>query len=132
MIDTYSPHLNKFSARGGKLITWHGLADELIPPDNTISYYKNVLEANEHVDEFYRVFLVPGTLHCVAGNGPHPDDALQKLMKWVEDGEAPEVLKGTSLDGKVSRPLCPWPKVARYDGKGDQDAFTSFSCADSY
>ncbi|KAJ0374846.1 hypothetical protein COL922a_014206, partial [Colletotrichum nupharicola] len=94
-IATNKPDLSAFRDRGGKLLTWHGLADGAIPPDNTISYrerVKAVMGGNQNVNQFYRLFLAPGIGHCAGGPGAFPADALDSLIKWVEKDDAPTEL----------------------------------------
>ncbi|MFC0113941.1 tannase/feruloyl esterase family alpha/beta hydrolase [Kibdelosporangium aridum] len=93
IIGTDSPDLSAFRKSGGKLLTWHGLADQLIPPHGTVNYRKQVdrvMGGHQRVDEFYRVFLAPGVAHCQGG--PVPVDAFGALVNWVEHGKAPETL----------------------------------------
>ena len=79
---------------------------------------------------FARLFMAPGVGHCSGGSGAAPIDPLAAVVAWVEDGVAPDTLPAQA--GETTRPLCPWPQVARYDGDGSTDAAANFSCADSY
>ena len=131
IINTADPDLSAFRDNGGKLLTWHGMADQLIMPNGTTSYYERVLECDADAAEFYRVFLAPGTLHCAAGVGPYPYDSLDRLVAWVESDEAPDTLialNRTAAGDDATRPLCPYPKVQTYTG-GDPDLLESFTCA---
>lgn len=138
LIGTNNPDLTAFRSRGGKLLTWHGMSDEVIPMDNTLRYRKQVeavMGGGALVDEFYRVFLVPGVGHCYGGNGAFPKDALNSLMSWVEDGKAPDRLHGKTNDwnGKpAERIMCAYPLVAKYDGKGDASRASSYTCSKDY
>ena len=81
--------------------------------------------------EFMRLFMVPGMFHCRGGVGVDRIDALTPLLNWVEGGAAPARIVAHRVEGgKVarSRPLCPYPEVARYNGSGSLDAAESFSC----
>ena len=116
------------------MLTWHGLSDPLIFPNGTIDYRKRVeakMGGNMAVNEFYRTFLAPGVGHCFGGTGHAPVDPLRALVDWVEEGKAPDVLYAETLDGSVTRNLCPWPLVERYKG-GDVTKAESFTCAESY
>jgi hypothetical protein len=119
IIGTDDPDLSAFRDTGGKMITWHGLADHLIPPNGTVQYYERVMAVDPGVRDYYRLFEAPGVGHCWGGIGPFPGDAFGSLIKWVEEGLAPDILDGTSLpvNGKVRRrPLCPYPLVSAYIG----------------
>ncbi|KFA80686.1 hypothetical protein S40288_01769 [Stachybotrys chartarum IBT 40288] len=129
-----SPNLGPLRDNGSKLLTWHGLADEVITARATIRYRETVeavLGGNERVNEFYRVFLAPGVGHCYGGTGAYPADALDALIGWVEDGEAPETLHGRTANGE-ERILCPYPLVARFDGEGNPEVADSYSCAEDF
>ena len=159
-LNSSSPDLRSFRAHGGKLIQYHGWGDTAIPPQNSIDYYEMVraflgkymdsrIDASKPVDEFYRLFLVPGMGHCRGGGGANvfgnggtvagatmdPErDLLTALDRWVEKGVAPTRFIGTgksfSDPGKpLTRPLCVYPQVAKYKGSGDINDAASFSCA---
>jgi pimeloyl-ACP methyl ester carboxylesterase len=138
IISADDPDLAPFRDSGGKLLTWHGLGDPLIPHNQTLRYRRQVeklLGGYDAVNAFYRIFLAPGAGHCNGGYGPVPDGPISALVDWVENGNAPETITSSFIDitgSNVSRPLCPWPLVARYDGTGDFRSPSSFSCADSY
>lgn len=130
---TNDPDLSEFNLAGGKMITWHGLADQYIPPSASQDYYDAVTERNPDVQDFYRYFQAPGVLHCAGGNGPVPIDALQKLVAWVEDGTGPpETLSGVSApsaEGVVyQRPICSYPKRAVYKGQGNVTLSEHWEC----
>ncbi|KAI9683218.1 MAG: hypothetical protein M1822_006083 [Bathelium mastoideum] len=130
IMGTADPDLSFFRAAGGKMITWHGLADQLIFPNGTVDYYKRVLERDPQAQDFYRFFEAPGTVHCAVGAGPYPETALESLMQWVEAGMTPETLAtvGTNANGtEVRRNICPWPQVQTYVG-GDPNVASSFVC----
>lgn len=116
MIATNSPDLSAFKTAGGKMITWHGLADEVIPPNGTISYYEEVLVGNEDVPGFYRFFEAPGVGHCFDGSGPVPKFAFSQLVDWVEGGTAPDTLHAVK-NSNISRILCPYPLRQKFIGE---------------
>ncbi len=127
-------NLSAFRKHGGKLILYHGWADQLLSPYNTIDYYEGVRKTAgaAHADEFVRLFMEPGMAHCAGGPGPDAFDAVDAMVKWVEHGTAPEqIVASHSTAGQVdrTRPLCPYPKVAKYKGSGSTDAAASFVCA---
>jgi hypothetical protein len=124
--------LSEFRDAGGKMITWHGLADSRIPPNGTSNYYKQVLEQTANVSGFYRYFEAPGVGHCAGGLGPAPLDALGALVEWVERGVEPDTLRAVGQDGDGTvRHLCLYPLVQRYVG-GDPKVAESFECATGF
>jgi Tannase and feruloyl esterase len=133
VLDAIDPDLRAFKARGGKLIMYHGWNDQLIPPLNTINYYDSVskLMGASDTDDFARMFMAPGMLHCAGGPGPNTFDALGALEQWVEHASKPStIIASRSTDGIVARtrPLCPYPQVATYTGSGSIDTAASFVC----
>ena len=138
VLGTDNPDLSGFRSRGGKAILWHGWSDQLIYPEGTIDYYKRVQErmGGDKTAEFVRLFMAPGVGHCGGGTGPAPTGQLESLVKWVEDGKAPETLEAVRRDqtGKTirSRPLCTYPLVARYKGSGSTDEMANFVCSANF
>jgi feruloyl esterase len=132
-MDAMNAKLRPFAARGGKLILYHGLADDLLSPYNTIDYFervRTVLGASATA-AFARLYLVPGMGHCGGGPGPNRFDALTALVAWVEHDTAPKELIASHLrEGAAerTRPLCPYPQVATYTGSGDSDQAKNFVC----
>jgi feruloyl esterase len=139
-MDTSDPDLRPFQARGGKIISWHGLADKVIPPNGTLDYYKRVQAISPDVRDFYRYLEAPGVAHCAGGKGPFPLKAFESLVKWVEEGVAPDVLDTQSMSVAAEgegvdfrRPLCPWPKVAAFlEGGREPGRADSFVCRDRF
>lgn len=160
VVDAVNPDLRSFRAHGGKLLQYHGWSDALIPAGSSIAYYEKVASflrshpdprssAPGSVDGFYRLFLIPGMGHCYGGAGPtaivptvgvdaaDPKyDLLRALERWVETGVAPDQLIAsgkTPFDPAqtMSRPICPYPQMTRYDGTGDPNQAGSFACAAS-
>lgn len=130
IIGTDNPDLSAFKQAGGKMLTWHGLADELIFPKGTEHYYKAVEALDPSVRDFYRFFPAPGVHHCGDGNGPIPVDPLEPVVAWVEKGIAPETIFAKTADGARSRNLCPYPLVSVYKGGDNHDA-SSYACEES-
>jgi hypothetical protein len=126
VIGTSNPDLSAFRRSGGKLITFVGTNDQLIPPGGTLRYRAEVERRMGYVNNFYRLFLAPGVDHCFGGNGAAPVNPLGALVDWVERGKAPAVLAGASADG-ATRDLCPLPQVSRYRA-GDPRVASSFRC----
>src|SRR5579871_1462586 len=130
-----STDLGAFKARGGKLVMYTGLADPVVPPQDPIDYYEAVAKASggyAATQQFFRFFPVPGMGHCSGGAGPSTFDALGALEQWVEHGTAPaRLIASHASNGQVdrTRPLCPYPQVARYKGTGSTDDAASFACA---
>jgi hypothetical protein len=133
VIGTADANLRAFKARGGKMLTWQGLADNLIMPNGTMTYYDRVAGQVPHIQDFYRAFFAPGVGHCGGGPGAIPDDILASLVAWVEHGTVPETLPATSQTGTLKKMnLCPYPAVSKYKGTGDPTLAESFECADGF
>lgn len=142
VIATDNPNLSRFKRHGGKLLIWHGLADRLIFPQGSVEYYERVERAlgRRATRSFARLFLAPGADHCQQGAGPAPNQfdtahgsPLPAVVDWVEHGQAPRSILATKVDAATnvvteSRPLCPYPKQARYTGRGNPNQATSYSC----
>jgi feruloyl esterase len=135
-IDAADPSkLGKLFARGGKIFYYHGWNDPAITPLSAIDYYDKAVAANggrSKTDGSMRLFMVPGMGHCGGGEGPNTFDKLDVVVKWVEQGKAPDqVIASHATNGHVdrTRPLCPYPQVARYKGSGSTDEAQNFSCA---
>lgn len=132
---TDNPDLTAFRDRGGKLIAWHGWADPLIYAEGTTDYFTRVqrhMGGSDKTAAFMRLFMAPGVGHCAGGAGPAPTGHFEAVVRWVEEGRAPETLDAVSRDqsGTLvrSRPLCRYPLVARYKGRGTTDAAENFEC----
>ena len=133
LVEAVETDLRPFKKSGGKLIMWNGWSDPCISPLNTINYYEAVLDTMgaRKVDKFFRFYLVPGVGHCGGGRGPGSAgvDFLTALENWVESGIPPESIPAYGGDvTERSRPLCPYPQVAVWDGVGNPDDAASFTC----
>jgi feruloyl esterase len=136
IITATDPNLKEFFAGGGKLILYHGWSDSMIAPKNTISYYNNVLRVSGgQAESSIRLFMAPGMGHCGGGEGPFAFDMDSALSEWVEQGNAPEVIVAAHLTSDPAahgpdrtRPLCAYPKIAKYKGTGSIDDASSFVC----
>jgi len=135
-----SPDLSEFKKKGGKLLMYHGWADSIVTPFYSIEYYESVIKKMGGFDktqDFYRLFMVPGMDHCsiLPGKGPDQFDFLTELENWVEKGQAPDRIIGSQLDKEKknvvrTRPMCAYPKVAKYKGSGSIDDEANFICVD--
>ena len=125
-------NLQAFRARGGKLIMTYGWADPILQPLMGVNYYEKAVQSNgPNGTEFMRLFMVPGMAHCAGGVGPDQNDAVTAVIDWVEKGAAPDRIVAKKLvNGAAtrSRPLCPYPQVARYKGQGSIEDAASFEC----
>ncbi|KAM5352938.1 hypothetical protein ACJ41O_005660 [Fusarium nematophilum] len=132
IIDTNDPDLSAFRNRGGKMISYHGMADSIIPARGSEHYYERVMAMDPDVQSYYRLFLAPGLNHCFGGPGPYPDTTFDALREWVEEGVAPKTLQAKSVgtDPIIERPLCPYPSKQVHQ-KGGLGAAGGFSCQGS-
>ena len=150
-LDATNPDLKPFSSRGGKLILYHGWNDQAISPWNTIDYYKSVQQkmGADKADSFVRLYMAPGVEHCAGGPGPSAFGQFgletakgskyglfDSLVNWVEKGAPDENITATKYgaDEKgaprvvMTRPLCAYPNVARWNGTGSTDEAQSYTC----
>lgn len=142
IMDSDNPDLKAFVDRGGRLLLYHGWNDAAIPGGATVDYVEAVRTAlGPLADAHVSLFMVPGMMHCAGGVGPTNFDMLDQVDRWVETGAAPERIIATEYDPPAifglpgpgarpvrTRPLCPWPKVAHYNGSGSTDDAASFAC----
>ena len=125
VINATDPNLKDFFGHGGKLIVYHGWNDQLIAPQNSIDYYNSVVKAT---GGSIRLFMAPGMNHCLGGDGPNRFDGVEAIEQWVEQGKAPERIIASHNDDRT-RPLCPYPQIAKYKGSGSTDDAANFVCA---
>jgi len=132
VLDATDPDLSAFRQRGGKLLMYFGWADPQLNPRMGLEYYQDVTaKTGPSTPEFARLFMVPGMFHCGGGIGTSTFDSATPLVHWVEGGEAPASIPAARIaNGKTvrTRPLCPWPEVARYKGSGSIDEAANFTC----
>jgi len=136
--DMGDPNLANFKAKGGKLIIYHGQSDGVFSVNEITRWYEK-LASNYNGDPsgFVRLFLVPGMNHCSSGPATDEFNGLTALMNWVEAGQAPDQIVATVNPNNPelpadwsktrTRPLCVWPKIAKYKG-GDKEKAESFRC----
>jgi feruloyl esterase len=152
LLNATNPDLKPFQKHGGKLIQYSGWYDGSPSPRLSTNYHQDVVKAmggEQKVDSFYRLFMVPGMMHCGLGPGPNafgdmldsshygdPEhDIFAALRGWVEEGKAPAEIIATKYTNDnptqpavMTRPICPYPEKAKWDGKGDTKVAASFSC----
>jgi len=134
LTDTTWTNLSTFFGHGGKIVFYHGTSDPVFSPYDTLAYYEKMAAANGGLDKVLsssRFFFVPGMNHCAGGPAALDKfDMLGAVVNWVENGAAPDavVAKGKAFPGRT-RPLCPYPKYARYKGQGNPEDAASFECA---
>jgi len=126
------PDISAFVNGGGKLLMWHGTYDPGPSLIATVEYYEQMRQTTgpkvKSLDSSVRMFVAPGVYHCRGGPGADEFDAIGVIDRWVEQSRAPDVILATRRDGTLSRPLCVYPALPRYDGKGDPSAAASFTC----
>jgi feruloyl esterase len=149
-LDATDANLSEFKGRGGKLVLYHGWNDPAISATSTVEYYDSVVSrlGRSETDAFLRLYMVPGLQHCFggvgptafgqSGDGPRDDprrNVLLAIEHWVESGTAPTALVATKHAGddatkeaQATRPICPYPQVAKYMGQGDPNEAASFAC----
>jgi Tannase and feruloyl esterase len=131
-LNALNPNLMPLKKRGGKIVQYSGWADQQVNPLPGIEYYETVSrKMGPGTRDFYRLFMVPGMFHCNGGPGCSSVDWLTPLMEWVEKGKAPDQIEGAHLEAgatKRTRPLCPYPQVAKYKGSGSTDDAANFVC----
>ncbi len=150
-LNAVDPDLQRFRERGGKLVLYHGWNDSAISPSNTVNYYNSVIAAMgaRDTEKFVRLYMVPGMQHCQGGPGATsfgqlgsttskgPEHGVYTALEtWVEQGTAPDEIVATKYAGGagprrvvMTRPLCPYPQIAKYKGSGDTNDSANFVCA---
>ncbi|KAH7076720.1 Tannase/feruloyl esterase [Paraphoma chrysanthemicola] len=126
ILNTNYPDLSEFRKSGGKLLTYHGMADQLISYRGTRDYYNKASALDANLRDFYRYFEAPGAAHCVAGQGGVPD-SFSALVAWVEKGIAPDTLVATNKEEK-ERLLCMYPKKTIFKGNPSNYTAGDFVC----
>jgi len=130
-LNATNPNLRPFFTHGGKLIQYHGWSDPQISPGNSVEYFASVRKQLGDVQEWYRLFMVPGMAHCGGGDGTSTFDMMAALQRWVEEQHPPDRIEASRVrNGKSdrTRPLCPYPQTAVYKGSGSTDDGANFTC----
>ena len=146
-LDVLTADLSEFKASGGKLIMYQGWNDYPLRPQRAIKHLEKVQQemgGKNNTDDFYRMFMVPGMTHCAGGPGAWQADYVSALTDWREDGNAPERIIATQpgfvkmehltpnsavvAKTRFTRPLCVYPKIAVYEGKGNDSKAENYSC----
>jgi feruloyl esterase len=132
-LNSNDPKLDAFKAKNHKVIMWHGWADAGLSPLGTTEFYEQVQARDPNARDFFRLFMLPGVLHCGGGPGPDAVDWVSAMVDWVEHGKAPDRLvarKASTAAGasERTRPLCPYPQHAVYSGTGSTDDEKNFVC----
>jgi tannase/feruloyl esterase len=135
ILNATDPNLDAFKKRGGKLLMWHGWSDPALTALGSIKYYEQVKARDSKAGEYFRMFLMPGVLHCAGGPGPDTVDWAAAIDEWVDKGKTPErivaekrVGAGAAATVSRTRPLCPYPQRAVYSGSGSSDEAANFVC----
>jgi hypothetical protein len=134
--DLHSPEFELVRTSGAKILMWHGLADPDMPWPQNAYFYDKVIDhygGGDNVTPWFRFFLAPGVNHCGGGVGPQPQQIFDRLVAWVENGVVPDSIPSSGpIPGQPgqtrTRPLCPYPKMAIWDGVGSIHAASSYSC----
>jgi hypothetical protein len=133
ILDATNPDLSAFRDRRGKLLMYFGWADQSLNAQMGVDYYESAMKKmGSAMPEFFRLFMQPGVFHCGGGVGPSAFEPLPIVVDWVEKGTAPDNITAARIvDGKAmrTRPLCPYPQVAKYKGSGSIDDAANFRCA---
>jgi feruloyl esterase len=132
-INALDPDLSAFTGHGGKVLMYQGYTDTNVPPGLAVAYYESVAQkmGPAKTADAVRLYMAPGMNHCGGGEGPNNFDMLGAMEQWVENKKAPDAIVAShSSDGKVdrTRPLCPYPQVAKYKGTGSIDEAANFTC----
>ena len=132
LINATDPDISTFKSLGNKLLMYMGWEDLAFSARATVEYYEDLRKKmGETTEEYVRLFMAPGMYHCFGGPGPSNFDYMTPLVAWVEKGIAPDTIIAYQYSGDKrvrSHPLCPWPQVARYKGRGVVEEAESFSC----
>ncbi|GGL36256.1 tannase/feruloyl esterase family alpha/beta hydrolase [Caulobacter rhizosphaerae] len=140
VLDATDTNLRPFARSGGKLLMYQGWDDQAVPPSGTIGYFDKARKQLGGQADSAQLFMAPGMGHCFDGKGLTTADFVGELDRWVESGKAPDQIKaekpvnfllslaGVPAPPLMTRPLCAYPKVAHYEGKGSPNEASSFVC----
>jgi feruloyl esterase len=134
VINAVKPDISQFVGRGGKLMLANGWSNAIVPPGHTVQYFEDVRATigERATTQGVRLYMVPDMSECNGGAGTDTFDLFTAMQRWVEQDQAPGAIPASRVesDGRVSRtrPLCPYPQVATYNGSGSTDDAANFSC----
>jgi feruloyl esterase len=131
LLDANDPDMSAFTRRGGKLLMYQGWAEPGIPPAYLTRYYGEVLAKTANAADAVKLFMVPGMGHCGGGNGASTFDMVAALDQWITTQQPPASIPASRVrEGQTdrTRPLCPYPQFAVYEGKGRVEEAASFAC----
>jgi feruloyl esterase len=131
ILNATNPDLDAFKGKGRKLLLWHGWSDPALTALASIRYYEQVQARDAGAADYFRLFMMPGVLHCAGGPGPDTADWVSAIADWVENGKTPERIVARKIANGVTtrtRPLCPYPQHAVYKGSGSTDEAGNFVC----
>ncbi|SPO00378.1 related to feruloyl esterase B precursor [Cephalotrichum gorgonifer] len=137
IIGSANPDLSGFKKAGGKLLVWHGLSDQLIYPQDSEQYYREVQHVTGYIEDTFRLFLAPGVDHCGAGfasiaPGAVPKNPFRDLVTWVESGKRPDALEAATTPNaktQFTRKICAYPRMAVLHEGEDPTVAESYECA---
>ncbi|MBL8233091.1 MAG: tannase/feruloyl esterase family alpha/beta hydrolase [Bryobacterales bacterium] len=132
ILDATNPDLTAFRGRKGKLLMYFGWADQSLNAQMGVDYYESAVQKmGAQTSEFFRLFMQPGVFHCGGGVGPGNFEPIPILVDWVEQGKAPDRITASRIVNGATvrtRPLCPYPQKAKYQGSGSIDDAANFRC----
>jgi feruloyl esterase len=133
VLNSADTNLKPFFDRGGKLLIYHGWADQQVPALNSVEYFKGVLKTvgKASANKSIQLYMIPGVGHCAGGPGTDTFDKMAAIEQWVREGSSPpQIIASHQTNGTTdrSRPLCPYGQVARYKGTGSTDDAANFQC----
>jgi feruloyl esterase len=134
VLNTVTPDLRPFFKRGGKLLMYHGWNDRQVPAMSSVTYFESVLKTagRDVAGRSIQLYMVPGMDHCQGGVGTDTFNKVAAMDEWVAKGRAPaQIVASHATDGKIdrTRPLCPYPQIARYKGAGSTADAENFVCS---
>ena len=133
VLNSSNPDMKAFFSRGGKLLLYHGWSDPQVTPLNSISFFNKViaLQGSAVVGKSVQLYMVPGMNHCQGGPGTDTFNKMEAIEQWLKTGTAPDRILASHLTNGVAdrtRPLCPFGRVAKWNGSGSTDDAANFSC----
>jgi len=131
-LNAINPDLTAFQKHGGKLLMYHGWSDQLISAQNSINYYESVQKKMGGTNtNWYRLFMMPGMMHCRGGAGPDQFSMMGIIERWREANTPPEQITAMHVAQNrvdMTRPLCSYPQIAVYKGSGNTNDAGNFVC----